>query len=74
MPRKRTDITPRLITIFKEQIAAGKLKPGARLPAERDLAETFGVSRSSLRPALKVLEIMGVRLRSASRLPFISLR
>jgi GntR family transcriptional repressor for pyruvate dehydrogenase complex len=64
MPRKSTrvkgDITERLIEIFKDQIAAGVLKPGGRLPPERELAETFGVARSSLRPALKVLEIMGV--------------
>jgi GntR family transcriptional regulator, transcriptional repressor for pyruvate dehydrogenase complex len=31
-----------------------------RLPSERELAESFGVARSSLRQALKVLEIMGV--------------
>lgn len=34
--------------------------PGQRLPPERDLAKSFGVARSSLRQALKVLEIMGV--------------
>ena len=41
-------------------IAEGSLTPGQRLPPERDLAESFGVARSSLRQALKVLEIMGV--------------
>ncbi len=41
-------------------IADGTLSPGQRLPPERDLAESFGVARSSLRQALKVLEIMGV--------------
>ena len=41
-------------------IGEGTLAPGQRLPAERDLAESFGVARSSLRQALKVLEIMGV--------------
>jgi GntR family transcriptional repressor for pyruvate dehydrogenase complex len=41
-------------------ISEGTLKAGSRLPAERELAEQFQVSRSSLRQALKVLEIIGV--------------
>ena len=56
----KDDITARLISAFKELIASGDLIPGGRLPAERELAVSFGVSRSSLRQALKVLEIMGV--------------
>lgn len=56
----KEDVTVRLIAVFKKLIAEGALVPGSRLPAERDLAETFEVSRSSLRQALKVLEIMGV--------------
>ena len=58
--KRKEDVTVRLIAIFKQLIAEGVLKPGGRLPAERELAESFGVSRSSLRQALKVLEIMGV--------------
>ena len=54
------DVTGRLIGVFKNLISEGTLTPGGRLPAERDLADTFGVSRSSLRQALKVLETMGV--------------
>ncbi len=41
-------------------IADGTVMPGQKLPPERDLAKSFGVARSSLRQALKVLEIMGV--------------
>jgi GntR family transcriptional repressor for pyruvate dehydrogenase complex len=37
-------------------IEAGKLKVGDRLPSERELAETFRVSRSSVREAIKTLE------------------
>ncbi len=56
----KDDLTARLIATFKQLISEGSLVPGCRLPAERDLAESFGVSRSSLRQALKVLEIMGI--------------
>lgn len=56
----KDDVTVKLIEIFKRLIAEGDLMPGRRLPPERELAENFGVSRSSLRQALKVMEIMGV--------------
>src|SRR5215813_2214111 len=56
----KEDLTATLIGVFKRLISEGSLAPGHRLPAERELAEMFGVSRSSLRQALKVLEIMGV--------------
>ncbi len=56
----KEDVTVRLLTAFKRLISEGALVSGSRLPAERDLAESFHVSRSSLRQALKVLEIMGV--------------
>lgn len=56
----KDDVTARLISAFKGLISSGGLSPGGRLPAERELAVSFGVSRSSLRQALKVLEIMGV--------------
>ncbi len=56
----KQDITRKLIRTFKTLISEGALASGQRLPPERDLAENFGVSRSSLRQALKVLEIMGV--------------
>ena len=54
------DLTSSLIALFKRLIAEGTLSPGDRLPPERELAERVGVSRSSLRPALKVLENMGL--------------
>lgn len=45
---------------IRDELAAGKLRPGDKLPAERELAEQFGVGRSALREALRSLEIAGV--------------
>jgi GntR family transcriptional repressor for pyruvate dehydrogenase complex len=56
----RDDVTHLLILRFQQLLSDGLLSPGTRLPPERELAANFGVARSSLRPALKVLEIMGV--------------
>src|ERR1700745_4514310 len=41
-------------------IASGEFPPGARLPAERELASSLGVSRASVREAIISLEIGGV--------------
>ena len=45
---------------IREQLALGVLKPGDKLPRERDLAEQFGVSRNVLREALRSLEMAGL--------------
>jgi GntR family transcriptional repressor for pyruvate dehydrogenase complex len=56
----KEDVTQLLILRFQQLLSEGLLAPGTKLPSERELAANFGVARSSLRPALKVLEIMGV--------------
>ena len=58
--QEKDDVTRLLIGRFQDLLGNGLLVPGARLPSERELAKNFGVARSSLRQALKVLEIMGV--------------
>ena len=48
-------------------IEAGELKPGTRLPPERELAERFAVSRPTVREALIVLEVEGhIQIRMGS--------
>lgn len=45
---------------IESDLAAGHLKVGGRLPAERLLAERYRVSRASVREAIRVLEAMGL--------------
>ncbi|MFC9350281.1 FadR/GntR family transcriptional regulator [Arthrobacter sp. NPDC057013] len=45
---------------IEDQLSGGQLAVGGRLPAERSLAEQLGVSRTSVREAIRVLEAMGV--------------
>ncbi|MGP3991696.1 FadR/GntR family transcriptional regulator [Streptomyces sp. 3N207] len=58
-PQKGT-VTQRAIDQIKALIAEGRLNPGQRLPTERDLAAQLGVSRSSMREAVRALTFMGV--------------
>jgi GntR family transcriptional repressor for pyruvate dehydrogenase complex len=56
---KRTKVSDEIVNQIKNQISEGMLKPGDRLPPERELFKEFGVSRPSLREALNSLVAMG---------------
>lgn len=59
-----TRLYERIVEQIEVAIATGKLKPGERLPSERELVVQFGASRPTVREALRVLESNGfVRLR-----------
>jgi GntR family transcriptional repressor for pyruvate dehydrogenase complex len=45
---------------LREQILTGRFRPGDRLPSERDLVTRTGANRSSVREALKKLEMLGL--------------
>lgn len=54
---------------IEEQILAGRLRVGDRLPPERQLASALGVSRPALREALRVLEAQGALTAQVGRGP-----
>lgn len=45
---------------IRDQVEAGAAKPGQQLPSERELAQTLGVSRPTVREALIALEVAGM--------------
>ena len=59
-PVRSTRIYEEIVRQVKLLIADGKLKSGDRLPPERELAEKFVVSRTSVREALRALESRGL--------------
>lgn len=59
-PIKTRKIYEEIVEQIRELVVRGELKPGDRLPSERDLVERLQVSRASIREALSALEMMGL--------------
>jgi len=57
---KKTRIYEEVVTQIHDLIREGRLKAGDQLPSERELSETFKVSRTSVREALRALETKGL--------------
>jgi GntR family transcriptional regulator, transcriptional repressor for pyruvate dehydrogenase complex len=53
-------VTDEAILKIKEMILRGELAPGDRLPPEKELSDRLGLSRSSMREAVKALEVIRV--------------
>ena len=53
-------LTDEAIAQIKAMIVAGRFKPGTRLPKEEDLARELGLSRNSLREAVRALTAMKI--------------
>ena len=59
-PLDRRKVYEQVAEQLLAQIGARHLRPGDALPSERELTESFGVGRSSIREALRMLESQGV--------------
>lgn len=57
---RRSPIYLQVAERIREAIIAGHLRPGDALPTERELAESLGVSRASVREALRALQAQGL--------------
>jgi DNA-binding FadR family transcriptional regulator len=64
----------KILTRLRTWIETSGMKEGARLPAERELAQTLGISRSELRKSMFVLEVDGRVERIVGRGTFLSKR
>ncbi|HEY3880815.1 MAG TPA: FadR/GntR family transcriptional regulator [Trebonia sp.] len=56
-PQRAFDI---IASQLRDRLKTGELRPGDRLPAERELGEHFQVSRNTLREAVRMLEVTGL--------------
>jgi GntR family transcriptional repressor for pyruvate dehydrogenase complex len=53
-------VTDEAIVKIKDMLLSGELKPGDRLPPEKELSDRLGLSRNSLREAVKALSLIRV--------------
>jgi GntR family transcriptional repressor for pyruvate dehydrogenase complex len=61
-----------IVQQIEDSIVKGALKPGDQLPAERELAQQFGVSRTAVREAVKALREKGLVEAFSGRGTFIT--
>lgn len=69
---KRETLPEKIISEIKSLIDAGQITPGSRLPSEREFARMLGVSRPSLREALKALSVLGIIVNKHGEGNFLS--
>lgn len=61
------EVVARLVRNYESQILSGALRPGSRLPTERELAQEHGLSRTTVREAIYELELKGLVERTRRR-------
>lgn len=59
-PISKPSIVIELTKRLMDYIFSGKIQPGQKLPAERQLSEALGVGRSAIREAIKALAVLGI--------------
>ena len=59
-PTRRDRVSAEILRQLKSTILAGRLKPGDKLPSEKQLAQQFQSSRGSVREAIRALEQAGL--------------
>lgn len=69
--RQKT-VVEQVMEQIKELIASGEYQPGDKLPTEHELAERFGIGRSSIREAIKIFNYLGVLTSKAAKGTFLS--
>jgi len=69
---RKTRVSEGIIDQIRDLITSGRLLPGDRLPAERDLARILGVGRSTVREAIRALESLSVLETRAGEGTFLS--
>jgi GntR family transcriptional repressor for pyruvate dehydrogenase complex len=69
----KTSLSEEIAIQIMRLVSNGDLKPGQKLPSERDLRLRFGVGRSSLREALRCLAIVGVLEARAGEGTFLAM-
>lgn len=56
----KNNAVQQIIDTFTQQLVSGALRPGDQIPTEVELSQRFGVSRNTVREAVKILVAMGV--------------
>jgi GntR family transcriptional repressor for pyruvate dehydrogenase complex len=69
---KTSRLFEQIVQQVEDSITKGQLKPGDQLPAERDLAQRFGVSRTAVREAVKTLREKGLVEAYSGRGTFVT--
>ena len=67
----QSTVVSQVMARMKKLIASGRYHPGDKLPTEQELAQSFGVGRSSIREAMKVFQHLGVLESKAAKGTFL---